>query len=235
MFEIFFSLMRMYGSSSDDLHALRVGDEVRREVAAVELHALRRPRAWSRRACASSTVMTPSLPTFSIASASMSPIVLVAVGADGADLGDLLVLGRLRHASSATRRPRSTALSMPRLISIGLCPAATSLSPRGRSPARAPSRSSCRRRPCRWSCSRPRGPSARPCSRSLSSSSISLATVTPSLVIVGRAVALLDDDVAALGTEGDLHRVGEGVDARKDSIARLLGVDDFFRCHLETS
>ena len=40
MFEIFFSEMRMYGVVEDGLHALRVGDEVRREVAAVELHAL---------------------------------------------------------------------------------------------------------------------------------------------------------------------------------------------------
>ena len=42
--------------------------------------------------------MTPSLPTFSIASASILPIVGVAVGADGADLGDVrLVLRRRRE------------------------------------------------------------------------------------------------------------------------------------------
>ena len=40
MFEIFFSWMRMYASSSTHLHALGVGHEVRRQVAAVELHAL---------------------------------------------------------------------------------------------------------------------------------------------------------------------------------------------------
>ena len=34
----------------------------------------------------------------------------------------------------------------------------------------------------------------------------------------GRAVAPLDDHVAALGAEGDLHRVGEGVDAREDQL-----------------
>jgi hypothetical protein len=39
----------------------------------------------------SSTVMTPSLPTLSMASAIMSPISLVVVGGDGADLGDLLL------------------------------------------------------------------------------------------------------------------------------------------------
>ena len=36
---------------------------------------------------------------------------------------------------------------------------------------------------------------------------------TPSLVIVGRPL-LLQDDVAALRAEGDLDRVGEGVETR---------------------
>ena len=40
MFEIFFSLMRIRQSSRRGRHALGIGDEVRREVAAVELHAL---------------------------------------------------------------------------------------------------------------------------------------------------------------------------------------------------
>jgi hypothetical protein len=35
----------------------------------------------------------------------------------------------------------------------------------------------------------------------------------------GSAIAPLDDDVAALGAEGDLHRVREGVDAREDHAA----------------
>src|SRR5215212_3145766 len=47
------------------------------------------------RLLASSTVMTPSLPTFFIASARNRPISAVAVGRDGADLGDLLVRGNL--------------------------------------------------------------------------------------------------------------------------------------------
>ena len=37
---IFFSWMRMYGILEHDFHALGIGDEVRRQVAAVELHAL---------------------------------------------------------------------------------------------------------------------------------------------------------------------------------------------------
>ena len=86
-----------------------------------------------RRACvsidlASSTVMTPSLPTFSMASAIMLPIVASPLARDGADLGDLrLALGGLRHAPSGASTIASTAASMPRLISIGLAPAVTSL------------------------------------------------------------------------------------------------------------
>ena len=57
-------------------HLLGIGDEVGREVAAVELHALddRRPRC--RAILASSTVITPSLPTFCIAWAIILPILL---------------------------------------------------------------------------------------------------------------------------------------------------------------
>src|SRR6202035_877512 len=47
-----------------------------------------------------------------------------------------------------------------------------------------------------------------------------------------RAEALLDDDVATLGAERDLDRVGKGVDARENEIPSVLGVDDFFGSHL---
>ena len=54
----------------------------------------------------------------------------VAVGADGADLGDLfLVARRLGERLQRFDDLRSTAMSMPRFRSIGLCPASTSLSP----------------------------------------------------------------------------------------------------------
>ena len=46
-----------------------------------------------------------------------------------------------------------------------------------------------------------------------SSSSISLAMVTPSLVMVGAPQCLGDDDVAALGAQRHLYRVGQLVDA----------------------
>ena len=66
----------------------------------------------------------------------------------------------------------------------------------------------------------------------LFSSSISLATVTPSLVMVGEPKRLLDDDVAALGAEGDLDRVGERVHALQDRVAGALIEQDFLGSHV---
>ena len=61
-----------------------------------------------------------------------------------------------------------------------------------------------------------------------------MATVTPSLVMVGRAELLVEDDVAALGAEGDLDRVGQLVDAAQDRLPRLLAVHNLF-CHVVLS
>src|SRR5262249_37344284 len=57
------------------LHLLRVRDEVGRQVAAVELHAFHDLELGLRRLDSSSAVMTPSPPTFSMASATRSPMV----------------------------------------------------------------------------------------------------------------------------------------------------------------
>src|SRR4029453_15040729 len=46
-----------------------------------------------------------------------------------------------------------------------------------------------------------------------------------------RAELLVDDDIAALGAERDLDRIGQSVDAAKDGVPRLLAVDDLF-CHV---
>jgi hypothetical protein len=103
MFEIFFSWMRMYASRAR-FHALGVGDEVRREVAAVELHALDDLERGLE-----------ALGLFDRDDAVLADLLhrlgddladgLVAVGRDGADLGDVLVaLDRLRD--SFLRLPR---------------------------------------------------------------------------------------------------------------------------------
>src|SRR3954463_13663696 len=133
---------------------------------------------------ASSTVMTPSLPTFSIASAMILPMVssLLAEMVPTCAMAVPLT-GLACFFSSATTA--STAFSMPRFSSIGLAPATTFLAPSRKiacastvavvvpSPAvsdvlLATSRTI-------WA----------PMFSSGSLRSISLATVTPSLVIVG--------------------------------------------------
>ena len=134
---------------------------------------------------ASSTVITPSLPTFCIASEIMRPIStspLAAIVPTCAVSAGVVIL-RVRFFSSSTTAV--TAASTPRLRSIGFMPAATALAPSRTidcastvavvvpSPAMslvllATSRTICA-----------------PMFSNLSASSISLATVTPSLVIRG--------------------------------------------------
>ncbi len=65
----------------------------------------------------------------------------------------------------------------------------------------------------------------------LSSSSISFATVTPSLVMRGAPNALVEHDVAALGAERHPHRIGEDVDAAQHAVARIDGEFDVFSSH----
>ena len=137
------------------------------------------------RLLASSTVITPSLPTFCMALAIMSPIAfspLAATVPTWAISAVSLTFLAFFWISSTTW---ATAFSMPRLRSIGFMPAATDFMPSRRiawastvavvvpSPAMslvfwATSRTICA-----------------PMFSNLSSSSISLATVTPSLVVRG--------------------------------------------------
>jgi len=51
----------------------------------------------------------------------------------------------------------------------------------------------------------------------------------------GGAKALGDDHVAALGPEGDLDGVGEGVDAAQHGGAGLLSKNDVFGAHSDVS
>src|ERR1700735_1474043 len=134
---------------------------------------------------ASSTVMTPSLPTFCMASEIILPISvspLAAMAPTWAVSAGVVIFLVLLFSSSTTA---ATALSMPRLRSIGFMPAATALAP-SRTIAWAstvavvvpsPARSLVFEATSRtiWA----------PMFSNLSSSSISLATVTPSLVMRG--------------------------------------------------
>src|SRR6516164_4947963 len=136
-------------------------------------------------ALASSTVITPSLPTFCIASAIILPTVssplaeIVPTWATSAE--DPTFLARfLMSATTAL-----TARSMPRLRSIGFMPAATDLAPSLTMAAArtvavvvpSPASSVVFDATSRTICA--------PIFSNLSSSSISLATVTPSLVMRG--------------------------------------------------
>ena len=133
----------------------------------------------------SSTVMTPSLPTFFMASAILAPISVspLAEMVPTWAISSLDVTFLAFFFSSATTA--ATARSMPRLRSIGLAPAATDLAPSltiawARTVAvvvPSPATSEVLEATSRtiWA----------PMFSNLSSSSISLATVTPSLVMRG--------------------------------------------------
>ena len=137
------------------------------------------------RLLASSTVMTPSLPTFCMASAIMSPIAfspLAEIVPTWATSWLFLTFLAFFWMSSTTCL---TALSMPRLRSIGFMPAATALRP-SRTIDCASTQAVVVPSPATslvfWAASRT---ICAPMFSNLSSSSISLATVTPSLVVRG--------------------------------------------------
>src|SRR5579859_2086412 len=132
----------------------------------------------------SSTVMTPSLPTFFIASAMMPPICLslfAEMVPTWAIMSPLTSRESLLISSTAT----STARSMPRLRAVGLAPAATVFTPSRKIACAStvavvvpsPATSLVLEATSRTICA--------PIFSSGSRSSISLATVTPSLVMMG--------------------------------------------------
>jgi hypothetical protein len=63
-----------------------------------------------------------------------------------------------------------------------------------------------------------------------SSRSISFATVTPSFGDGRAAILLIEDDVAALWSERDLHCVGELIDPAQDCRARFFAMS-YSLCH----
>src|SRR6516164_10821178 len=155
--------------------------------------------SWVSRPFASSTVITPSLPTFSIASAIMSPMVLSPF-ADTAPtwaISSLPLVDFDCFLSSSTTV--ATARSMPRLRFIGSCPAATILAPSVKMerastvavvvPSPATSEVLDATSFTIWA----------PMFSNLSSSSTSLATVTPSLVTLGAPKDLSNTTFLPLG------------------------------------
>ena len=66
-----------------------------------------------------------------------------------------------------------------------------------------------------------------------SSSSISFATVTPSLVTVGALKDFLEDDDAAGGAERDLDGVGEFLNAAEDLLACVVVESNLLGGHIQ--
>ena len=181
---------------------------------------------------ASSTVMTPSLPTFCIASAIIWPISAspLAEIVPTCAVSAWVVIFLLRFFSSSTSA--TTALSTPRFRSIGFMPAETALPP-SRTMACAstiavvvpsPATSLVFEATSRTICA--------PMFSNLSESSISLATRHAILGDARCAIALVQDHVATLRTERDLHRLGEYVDATQHALTGIIAEPNVFRCHL---
>jgi hypothetical protein len=144
-------------------------------------------------------------------------------------VGDLLFVLDVLRVGLDGLDDGSTDFSMPRLMASGLAPAATLRRPSRTMtwasrvavvvPSPATSLVLVATSLTSWA----------PMFSRASSSSISLAMVTPSLVMVGCAELLLENDVAALGAEGDLHRIGQLVDAGLEAAAGLLVKTDLLR------
>ena len=147
---------------------------------------------------ASSTVMTPSLPTFSIASAMILPIAASLLAEMVPTCAIILPVTGFDWLFSPSMT-FSTARSMPRLMAIGLAPATTFFTPSRKIACAStvavvvpsPATSEVLLATSRTICA--------PMFSSGSLSSISLATVTPSLVIVGEPNFLSRTTLRPLG------------------------------------
>ena len=112
------------------LHVRRVGRRSTARCSPCRTACPRRTRASVSEVLPSSTVMTPSLPTFSKASAISLPIFGSLLARDAGDLLHLFLLGQpLGELASRCSTASATALSMPRLTAIGLAPAVMFRSP----------------------------------------------------------------------------------------------------------
>ena len=184
------------------------------------------------RLLASSTVMTPSLPTFCIASAIISPIdlspfaAIVPTWATSAD--SLIFLARLAMSLTASATARST----PRLRSIGFMPAATVFG------AFLDDRLGEHRRgggAVAGGVVGLRGDFAHHLRAHVLELVLELDLLGDGDAVLGDARGaerLVEDDVAALRAERHLDRVGEDVDAAQHLVARVGGKTYVFGSHV---
>ena len=185
------------------------------------------PKVWP-----SSTFTTPSLPTFSIASAMMLPISSSAAEID-ADLGDLLLaadLGRLLFAQVVDDRltARLDALAQPERVGSGSDVLEARVDDRLRQQRR-------RRRAVAGDVVGRRGDLADELCALVGEHVLDLDLTRDRDAVVGdrrRAELLVEHDVATLRAERDLDRVGDGVDARPATRARFRVVLQLLVSHI---
>ena len=180
---------------------------------------------------ASSTVITPSLPTFFIASArkrpiSASPLAEMVPTWAISSLEVTFLEFFLRSSTTA-----STARSMPRLRSIGFMPAATALAP---SLTIAWASTVAVVVPSPATSEVLRGDLAHHLGAHVLELVFELDFLGDGHAVLGdagRAEALVEHDIAALGAEGHPHRIGENVDAAQHLVARFDREFYVFRSH----
>ena len=170
---------------------------------------------------ASSTVMTPSLPTFCIASEIILPISvspLAAMAPTCAVSAGVVIFLVLFFSSSTTA---VTALSMPRFRSIGFMPAATALAP-SRTIACASTVAVVVPSPAM---SLVLDATSRTiCAPMFSNLSAELDLLGDRHAVLGdarRAEALVEHHVAALRAQRDLHRIGQDVHAAQHALTGI--------------
>ena len=172
------------------------------------------PNVWP-----SSTLTTPSLPTFSMASAMTSPI-----SSSPAEIVATRAIWSLPETSldclPMFSTTWSTACSMPRLRPSGLAPAATFFRPWRDDRLGEHGRG---RRAVAGDVVGRRGDLADELGALVLEDVLDLDLTSDGHAVVGDrrgAELLVEDHVAALGAERDLDRVGDGVDAGLERLAR---------------
>src|ERR1019366_1950930 len=222
------------GVLEDGLHALRIRDEVRAEVAAVELHAFHDLEGRLGRAAlldGDDAFLADLLHGLGELRADF----LVAVGADRADVLDLLRvlrgLGRLLQGlHDALDGLVDAALDLHRVVARRDELAALAVD-RLREHGR-------RRRAVTGHVAGLAGDFAHHLRAHVLETVLELDLLRDRHAVLRHrrgAEALLDDDVPALGAEGYLDRVPAPVDAGEDQIASLFGVNDFLGSHVLVS
>ena len=201
---------RMHGVLENDFHAVGVGDQIGGDITLVELHPFRDVEFGLKCLFVSSTVITPSLPTSSIASGTTPPIDESAARYWQPERS--LPSPRLGLASEWADSPRhaSNGISIPCLIAPGLPRRPRCASPSGERLGQDGRRSGAVAGdvvglggdlPTSWAPMFSKG----------SSSSISLAMVTPSLTMVGAPNFFSMTTLRPFGPRRHLDGVGERV------------------------